>query len=263
MKVPRIRPPDHMLERWRTKLAQSYVVWRLYHFLVADAVAIQKATKYRFIYEFLAGDLGKAADVGCGPGVFTRYLCSHAKRVWAVDINVASLRRTKARHRARKNLECVVTEVACLPFPNGHFDTLLFLEVLEHLWDDAAALRELCRVLAPGGKIVLSVPVPPGEVNEDPRGHKREGYQLHELVGLLESTGFKVQKHRFAEFKFSRLGARLVRDWRGRLPIPAPIFLSWVGYLDYLLDSERREKGDFLAATVVVLATKQCESGGC
>jgi hypothetical protein len=95
-------------------------------------------------------------------------------------------------------------------------------------------------------------------VDEDePWGHKREGYQLEEILSLLRSTGFQVKDHRFAQFRFSRLSDNLVRYWRRWLHLPAPIFLAWVGYLDHLLDARKRETGGYLPATVVILATKE------
>jgi SAM-dependent methyltransferase len=45
-----------------------------------------------------------------------------------------------------------------LPFPDGTFDRIIASEVLEHLPDDAAALRELARVLRPGGTIAVTIP---------------------------------------------------------------------------------------------------------
>jgi len=59
-------------ERWRKRLGESYWAWRLYHFVVADSVSIQRPTKYRIVYEYLSGHLGRIADIGCGPGVFVR-----------------------------------------------------------------------------------------------------------------------------------------------------------------------------------------------
>jgi SAM-dependent methyltransferase len=244
-------------ERLRKRLGESYWAWRFYHFLVADAVSIQRPTKYRIVHEYLSGQLGRIADIGCGPGVFVRYICARATDVFAADIDEASLARVRARHRDNTNLRCLVTFVNYLPFANGSLDTVLFLEVLEHLADDAAGIRELCRVLAPGGKLVLSVPVPPGEINpSDPWGHKREGYQLDQLQALLENNGFEIQDHRFAQFKFSRLGERLVQRWRRWSGFPAPVFLTWVGYLDYLLGSEARRSGRCLPACVIVVARK-------
>ena len=88
-------------QRWRKRLGESYWAWRLYHLFVADAVSIQRPTKYRIVYEFLSDNLGRVADVGCGPGVFTRYLCERAREVCAVDIDEAVLRRVKARLTTR------------------------------------------------------------------------------------------------------------------------------------------------------------------
>ncbi len=241
----------------RLRLAESYWVWRLYHLVVADAVSIQRPTKFKIVYEFLSGNLGRIADIGCGPGVFTRYLCERASHVFAADIDEATLGRVKARHSGNNNLHCVVTAAHCLPFKDGGLDTVLLLEVLEHLADDAAGIREVHRVLAPGGKLVLSVPVPPGEVNEtDPWGHKREGYQLEQLQMLLVNNGFEVQDHHFAQFKFSRVAETLVQRWRRWFSLPAPIFLTWVGYLDYLLSSEARRTGGCLPACVLIRARK-------
>lgn len=246
----------------RVRLAGSYWAWRLYHLLVADAISIQRPTKYKIVYQYLNGNLGRTVDVGCGPGVFTRYLCERASKVYAADIDEVSLSRVRARHRDKKNLGCVVTFADCLPFADGSLDTVLLLEVLEHLADDAAGIREVCRVLAPGGRLVLSVPVPPGEINEtDPWGHKREGYQLEQLQDLLRNNGFQEQDHRFAQFKFSRIGEKLVQQWRRSFHLPAPIFITWLGYLDHLLSSEARRAGRYFPACVLIMARKRrkCE----
>jgi SAM-dependent methyltransferase len=52
-------------------------------------------------------------------------------------------------------------DVTCLPFPTTAFDTIICTHVLEHVPDDVAAMSELRRVLAPGGKAVLQVPFDP------------------------------------------------------------------------------------------------------
>jgi len=246
--------------RWRQRLGRSLWAWKFYHWVVADAVSIQRPTKFRIIREFLGADLGRAADIGCGPGVFTQYLSEHAAKVYAADVDEQALQRVKARHRDNKNLACAVTRADRLPFADGCLDTILFLEVLEHLTDDAAGIAEVCRVLAPGGRLVLSVPVPPGEVNkDDPWGHKREGYQLDELKKLMEANGFQVQDHRFAQFRFSRMGERLVQCWRRWLRLSAPICLTWLGYFDYLIGPEARRRGDWLPSCVVLQARKKLE----
>jgi SAM-dependent methyltransferase len=239
-----------------SRLANRYWVWQLYHFLVADAVALQRPTKYEFVREFLGRDLGRAADIGCGPGVFTRYLCRNANYVFAADVDGASLGRTFARHAREKNLAPLVMRVNQLPIRDASLDTVLFLEVLEHLVDDSGALREVARILRPGGKLVISVPMPPGEIDADEFGHKRAGYTRADLLHLLQDGGFTVQRTAFAQFKFCRLADRMIRSWRKSLRVPAPFFIGWIAYLDLLLDPLRRQKGEFSPADIVVLAQK-------
>lgn len=246
-----------LLAQLRAKFAESHLLWWLYHLLVADAVAIQRPTKFKPIYQFLGDNLGVVADVGCGPGVFTRYLSRHATRVWTADVNFGTVRRVKARQKHDTKVAFIVGEATRLPLRGSCLDTLVFLEVLEHVQDDENALKELRRVLKPGGKLVLSVPVPPGEINEDdPYGHKREGYTLAELSVLLEASGFVTERHAFAQFTFSRLGENAIRSWRQRFYLPAPIFLSWVCYLDHLFDEGERQSGRHSPAAIVVLAKK-------
>jgi SAM-dependent methyltransferase len=241
-----------------THLANSYWIWWLYHALFADAVSLQRPTKDAYIYQFLGQGLGRAADIGCGPGVFTRYLCRHAQHVYAGDIDPNSLSRTFSRHAGRGNLTPLVVRANQLPFRDDSLDTVLFLEVLEHLEDDTGAVRELYRVLAPSGKLVLSVPIPPGEVNEGEEwGHKREGYSLGEMKTILEGEGFEVVRHAYAIFKFSRLAIRLVNSWRKSLRVPAPFFVGWVSYFDLLLDAKRRQRGEYEPADLIVLAQKK------
>ena len=239
-------------------LSGNYGIWRLYHLVVADAIAVQRPTKYKWVREFLSDSLGVAADVGCGPGVFIRYMSARAKYVVAADIDSDSLERVKLRHKDLSNVEFIVTGADVLPFADEYLDTILLLEVLEHLVDDTAAVREMSRVLRPGGKLVVSVPVPPGEVDHHSEwGHKREGYQLSEIVSLLTANGFDVEKHSFAEFKFSRRAAQSIRWWRETIRLPAPIFLAWIAYFDHLLDSKKAETGSLTPASVIVLARKR------
>lgn len=240
------------------RFAGNYGIWCLYHLIVADAIAIQRPTKYKLVREFLGDSLGVVADIGCGPGVFIRYMSERAQHVIAADIDCHSLDRVRLRHRDVRNVEYIVTSADVLPFSDEHLDTILLLEVLEHLVDDSAAVREMGRVLRPGGRLVLSVPVPPGEVNHGSAwGHKREGYQLSEIVSLLTTNGFEVEKHSFAEFKFSRRAAQAVRWWREAIRLPAPIVLAWIAYLDHFLVSSKTQTGSQLPATVIIRARKR------
>jgi SAM-dependent methyltransferase len=245
---------------WK-RFAKHYWAWRLYHLIVADAVAIQRPTKHKLVRDFLGDTLGIAADIGCGPGVFMRYMSARARYLIAIDVDRESLERTRARHQDLRNVGFATASLPTLPFTDKYLDTVLFLEVLEHITDDRAALGEIYRILRSDGTLVISVPVPPGEVDEDLAwGHKREGYQLHEITSILANAGFEVQRFAFAEFKFSRRAGQMIRWWRRTTHLPAPIFFSWIAYLDYFLDSSKLVTGAHCPTTVLLLARKKLRS---
>jgi SAM-dependent methyltransferase len=62
----------------------------------------------------------------------------------------------------------VAVDLQQLPFDDGTFDVVLCVHVLEHVPDDARALSEICRVLAPGGWAILQVPMHGETTREDP-----------------------------------------------------------------------------------------------
>jgi 2-polyprenyl-3-methyl-5-hydroxy-6-metoxy-1,4-benzoquinol methylase len=95
-------------------------------------------------------------EVGCGDGSFTRNLAEHSARVTAVDISASQIERNA---RAHPEIQFVQHDVAQpFPFALEAFDVIWCSEVLEHLFDPGFALREMHRVLAPGGKLLVTVP---------------------------------------------------------------------------------------------------------
>jgi len=92
-------------------------------------------------------------DVGCGVGAFVRRLREFSPRVAGVDIDAE---RVTEGGKEVPDLALAVGEH--LPFAEDTFDIVLLHEVLEHVTDDLATLRETRRVLAPGGKAVIFCP---------------------------------------------------------------------------------------------------------
>ena len=95
-------------------------------------------------------------EVGCGDGSFTRNLAKHSSRVTAVDISASQIERNARAHPEIKFLQHDVAQP--LPFANQAFDVIWCSEVLEHLFDPGFALREMQRVLAPRGRLLVTVP---------------------------------------------------------------------------------------------------------
>lgn len=92
------------------------------------------------------------------------------------------------------------------PFVRGSFDTILALDVVEHVAGDAALVGELLRLLAPGGTLWVSVParchrVFPGFLTpwlHRRWGHRRPGYDLGALLALFPA-GLAIEVHRWDE----------------------------------------------------------------
>ncbi len=92
-------------------------------------------------------------DIGCGVGAFVRRLREFSQRVAGIDIDAE---RVIEGGKEVPDLALAVGE--SLPFTDGVFDIVLLHEVLEHVTDDRATLREARRVLAPGGRVVIFCP---------------------------------------------------------------------------------------------------------
>lgn len=92
-------------------------------------------------------------DAGCGSGRNMLELARHGT-VTGIELSPASV----ALARGRACGEVVEGSVLQMPFEAGSFDLAVSLDVIEHLEDDLGALRELRRVVAPGGALLVTVP---------------------------------------------------------------------------------------------------------
>ena len=99
-------------------------------------------------------------DVGAGTGVVTELLCAAGMRVAAFDLSAQMLRRAWTRLPGR----VAVADAVALPLADASVDAVVYLWVLHHVGDLAAALGEARRVLRPGGRAVcisgLALPLP-------------------------------------------------------------------------------------------------------
>ena len=173
------------------------------------------------------GDL--VLDLGCG---FGRHAFEAARRgasVVALDAGpdeVAQVRATlgamveAGELAAGHPATAVQGDALALPFADGTFDRVIASEVLEHIPDDTAAMRELARVLRPGGAMAVTVPrcVPEAvnwalsdEYHDTPGGHVRI-YRRSTLERRLGSAGLvPTGYHHAARAPLSLLVAALPR----------------------------------------------------
>jgi SAM-dependent methyltransferase len=128
-------------------------------------------------------------DAGCGTaGLIRRLGAMHPAWRWT-GVDLESLACELARSRC--DAEILQASVAALPLADSSFDAVVSSDVLYHLDDDAAALRELYRVLKSGGLIAINVPAHKWLWSyHDVTVHGRRRYVRPELREKLRNAGF-------------------------------------------------------------------------
>ena len=129
-----------------------------------------------------AGLQGALLDVGCGSKPY--------RALFATDTYIG-LEIDSLQARARQVADCYY-DGGRFPFEDGRFGAVLCNQVLEHVFEPGAFLDEIGRVLAPGGKLLLTVPFVWDE-HEQPHDYAR--YSSFGLKYLLEQRGFVVIEH--------------------------------------------------------------------
>jgi SAM-dependent methyltransferase len=131
-------------------------------------------------------------DVGTGTGSHLRLLREMAfTRVQGVDCSPEAIRFCAAKGLG----EVRQGDICCLPFPDNSFRLVLATDVIEHVDDDATAVAELHRVLAPGGTALITVPAFPSLWGlQDVVGRHKRRYRLGPLRSLVERAGLRTRE---------------------------------------------------------------------
>jgi len=132
------------------------------------------ARRVRVVLEYLDIQPGeRVLDCACGLGWFTHVIREmHDCALAATDFDLARLR--TARRETPTDVSVTASDVLRLPYRDGAFDKVVLSEVLEHIVDDDAALKEVRRVTRPGGSIAITVPNRDYPVLWDPVNWVRE-----------------------------------------------------------------------------------------
>src|SRR3954470_935442 len=144
-------------------------------------------------------------EIGSGVGNLTQKLLPR-ERYMASDINplyLQTLGHLQADRPYLRSSYCDVTDFATFPRDAAPFDTVICLNVIEHVPDDRVSLRNIATVLADGGRAIVLVPQ--GQWNygtlDEVLGHRRR-YDEESLRALAGGCGFEVEK----VVDFNRIG---------------------------------------------------------
>ena len=137
-----------------------------------------------------AGGRPRILDAGCGSGRNMLELAPHGE-VTGVELSLPSAELARARGLG----EVIGGSLEELPLADNSFDLAVCLDVVEHLQDDERALRELRRVVAPGGALLVTVPAYQWLWSgHDEINHHHRRYNAGTLRSVAERAGWHTAR---------------------------------------------------------------------
>lgn len=153
-----------------------------------------------WVFDTISPHLGEQVlEIGCGTGTFTARMAASGRAVTGIDVNPSYVQATRERMAGITSGRVLQGDVVDLKLDADElFDTVVMLDVLEHLQDDVGILRALSAHLAPGGRMVLKVPAMPGLFGsmDSAIGHFRR-YSPATMQATLNQAGFRPAKIRY------------------------------------------------------------------
>ena len=130
------------------------------------------------------------ADLGCGTGQLTGELAKYVRQVIAVDNSQAMLKAAQKRLEGLDNVDLRRGDLEALPIEAATCDAAMMVLVLTYVTDPQAAIREMARILKPGGKAVL-IDLLPHERDDFRRQMEQQhaGFDPAAMERMMEAAG--------------------------------------------------------------------------
>jgi SAM-dependent methyltransferase len=197
---------------------------------------------------------GRILEVGAGRGTYSTFLAErgHLTALEPSEVNGAVLRE---RLKDYPNAVVLTAELDGTAAP-GSYDTVVLLNVLEHIADDHRALGDIYEALAPGGKLVLWVPAFEALYGKfDQRiGHYRR-YRRDELLALVHKVGFQQVTARYANLPGFFAWWLIVREL-GRSPSSARLLSSYDRFFIPVISRVERHIRPPIGQSLLVVAQR-------
>lgn len=132
--------------------------------------ALPLSSNSKIVQELLGKPGGRALDIGCGDGKFTRLLAGLFDTVSGIDVNARKIDQAKAAAAdAGLAIDFRAASAEDIPYADASFDVVAFSNSLHHIPHPDVALHEAARVLKSNGLLYVMEPVPSGNYHEATR----------------------------------------------------------------------------------------------
>jgi len=151
------------------------------------------------------------ADLGCGTGQLLADLAPHVRRVIGIDNSPAMLKAARKRTHGLKHVELHEGELNALPIEDGACDAALLVLVLTYIESPDAVLREMARILKPGGKaVVVDLLLHDREDFRREKEQRWPGFEPKTLAAMLLDAGFEKSSCRMLPTEPRATGPALI-----------------------------------------------------
>lgn len=161
--------------------------------------------EWRKMLEYLDPNGGeRILDIACGDGILSLKIAEKGCEVHGIDIS-ENLIETASSFANQESIACefIVGDAENLPYPDGYFDKIVCSCSLEHFNDDIKALKEMNRVLKPGGRVVMTVDSLTYPISDELKQKHRKRYNVvnyytrEKLKERFEIAGIKMNRSEY------------------------------------------------------------------
>ncbi len=154
---------------------------------IKGRIAYEHLHRYAVAKDYVTG--AAVLDIACGEGYGAANLASVARQVTGVDIDAGTVAEARTRYGNRDNLTFLQGDATRIPAEDASFDVVVSFGTIEYLKDADRFLREIKRVLKPGGLLIVSSPNEPEsrKGSSQPNPHRLSEFDLPTFQGILSA----------------------------------------------------------------------------
>lgn len=148
-------------------------------------------------------------DAGAGYGIYSLMLAEEGYTVDALELEPERVQALahllEERPQLKERIHVQQGSLTSLPMKDASYDVIICSDVIEHIADDATAVREMARVLSPGGLLILTVPQDSSNNRRIYRmfGHERPGYSEASMLSLIAPYGLILNSQGIRRYEFT------------------------------------------------------------